>query len=150
MLVCRSLRPCKSRILLASRDGLTVKDSIASCMILLSGALPMVGLVQVGAVASQLATRKDSIGANSLDLQTVRVVMQRHNVQRVEPQVATSLPHTPEIRSQSHSASITRPLQIMAVASGLIRGGIHALLTPWVNSAKRTRTALTLRVAFGP
>jgi len=149
MLVCKRLRLCNSRTLLASRDGLTVKDSIASCTILQNGALPMVHRVQVGANARQLAHHKDSIGANFLGLQTVRVVMQRHNVQRVEPRAATSLPHTREIRSQSHSAPISTPFQRMAVVSGLIHGAIHALLTPWASSARRTRMAPILRVAFG-
>merc|ERR1719460_2800558 len=109
----------------------------------------MVNSVLVGAHARQLAHHKDSIGANSLGLQIVRVVMQRHNVQRVEPQAATSLPHTPEIRSLSHSAPTSTPLLRTAVANGRIHGDIHALLTPWVNSARRTRMAPTPRVAFG-
>jgi len=149
MLVCESWSPCKSRTLLASQDGLTVKDSIASCTILQNGALQMVNRVQAGANARQLVHHKDSIGANSLDLQTVRVVMQRRNVQRAEQQAAMSLPHTRETLSQSHSALITRPLQRTVVVSGLIHGDIRALLTPWVSSARRMRMAPTLRVAFG-
>merc|ERR1712070_1121620 len=105
--------------------------------------------VLVGAAANQLATHKDSIGANSLGLRTIRVATQRHSVQRAEPQAAMSLPHTPEIQSQLHSTPTTTPSHRMVVVCGRIHGDIHAKLTPWVSSAKRTQMALTLREAFG-
>merc|ERR1712194_790694 len=122
---------------------------IANCTILASGVPPMVDSAQVGAFASQLARRRDSIGVSLQVLPTNRVAMQHRSVQFVEPRVAMSLRHTPDLRSQSSSAQILRPWQRMAVATGQILGATRANPTPWVSFARRILMARIPRAAFG-